>query len=247
MKPTTLIIAALVAPFATACGDITRATGELGNLEYELFTDYEMGLARLDEVAILTGHTQTLYLDLADEDDADRLDLSTVHHAVSPSAGVTLDYHADEDGLFDLDILVEQPGEYTLTTEIEGEVFDYVYLRFDAPTALESATWVRAPGAEDFERAPGDGLVIAEGTQISFVPIPLDAGGDRIVGRIAVVTTSDPAEATVPSFTDLGTYEDGVVGSIDTTSVYVIEPGPLTMMLTDEPNGVTFEQVFDVR
>jgi hypothetical protein len=247
MKPTALAFATLTALCTVACGDFTEAVGELGNLQYELGTDYEMGRARLDDVSILTNHPQTLYLDLVDDDDARRLDLSTVHHSVSPSEGVTLSYDAEEDGLMALDVLVTAPGDYTLTTKLEGDLYDYVYLHFDAPTSLTSATWIRAPGADEFERAIGDGVTIEEGTQISFVPIPLDAGGERIAGRLEVVTTSDPEGAVVPAWDDWGTYEDGVIGSVDSTSVYVIEPGTLTVTVTDEPNAASFSQVFEVR
>jgi len=247
MKPTTLIFATLTTLGTTACGDITDAVGELGNLQYELGTDYEMGRADLDEVSILTNHEQTLYLDLVDQGDADRYDMATVHHSMTPNAGVTLRYDADEEGLGSLDLLVTIPGDYTLTTEVDGEVLDYVYLRFDVPQTLDAATWIRPPGAEEFERAIGDGISIEEGTQISFVPIPLDAAGERIAGRLDVVTTSDPEGAVVPAWDDWGTYEDEVVGSVDPTSVYVIEPGPLTLTVTDEPNEASFSQVFEVR
>jgi hypothetical protein len=244
MHRTACALAAL--PLA-ACIDITGAVGEYGNLRYSLATDYDMGPADLEEASVLTGHWQRLSLALTDQGERGADDIVSVHHTVSPSAGVALVYDRDPEYLQDVAILVEQPGDYTLTTELDGEVFDRMDLRFDAPATLDAATWARAPGAEAFEQVEGDGQRLAEGTQLAFVPIPLDADGYRIVGDFVVEIGADPEGAVVPDYDDVGTYEDGVWGSLSATSVYLIEGGEVTVTVADRPNGVAFAQTFDVQ
>lgn len=246
MHRSALAIAALCFPLS-ACVDLTGTTGELGRIGYQLATDYDMGPVGLAEASVLTGHEQTLQLDLTDRGLRAAHDLRSVHHSVTPAAGVRLRYERENDYLGEIDILVEDPGTYTLTTEVDGAVFDFVTLHFDTPATLDAVTWVRQPGAEEFERVGGDGRSIAEGSQISFVPIPLDADGLRIAGVMDIEIGSDPEGAVVPAFDSFGTYEDGVYGSLDASSVYVIEAGALTVTLDDLPNAVTFSQAFDVR
>ncbi len=244
MNRTALATVALLA--TTGCLDVTSATGELGMIDYRLYTDYDPGLGDLTEVGIITNHTQSLNLFLTEDGEREGLDLTTVSHSVTPSEGVWLDYDADDEFLDDLSIHVEQPGIYTLTTEIEGELFDTITLEFEAPATLDAVTWVRSPGADEFDEPSVAQPTVDEGTQVSFVGIPLNADGDRIAGEFELAVSADPAGSVVEAFDTWGSYEDGIVGSVSEASVYFIEGGTITLTVSDQANGVDFVQVFDV-
>ena len=230
----------------TGCLDVTSATGDMGMIDYRLYTDYDPGLGDLTEVGIITNHTQSLNLFLTEDGEDEGLDLSTVTHSISPSEGVWLDYDPDEDHLDDIYIHVEHPGIYTLTTEVEGDLFDTITLEFEAPAVLDAVTWVRSPGADEFGEPTAAQPTVDEGTQVSFVGIPLNADGDRIAGEFELSISADPEGSVVEAYDTWGSYEDGIVGSMSEASVYFIEGGEITLSVSDEANGVDFVRTFSV-
>ncbi len=246
MKRSVMILAATAGLLTSACLDVTDATGELGHIDYRLYTDYDPGLGDLTEVGIVTGHTQVLYLDLTASGEDAAGDLGSVQHSVSPSEGVTLRYGRDDELLEELEITVTSPGTYTLTTQLDGAVFDTISLDFEAPAELRAVTWLREPGAESFVEAEAATPVVPEGTQVSFVGIPYDPDGERLAGELALGLEPDPAGSVVAAFDTWGSYEDGIVGSVSEASVYFIEGGAITLSLIDEPNGVVHERSFEV-
>ncbi len=246
MNSKTIAFAALALALTTGCLDSTSATGDHGRIDYSLFTDYDPGIGDLTEVSIITGHWQDLDLDLTSRGEKRAEDLSTVEHSISPSTGVSLEYDAEDDHLEDLRILVEDPGVYTLTTTVDGILFDSITLEFDAPAALDAVTWVREPGAEDFDEPAAAVPTVDEGAQVSFIAIPYDLDGDRIAGELDVSVTADPEGSVVEAYDTWGSYEDGIVGGFSEASVYFIEGGEITLTVSDAVNGVDFEQTFDV-
>ncbi len=243
----TMLTAATIAMLGTtACLDVTRGTGELGHLRYSLYTDYDPGNGDITDTPILTMHRQSIYLSLTDRGDRGASDLTTVRHSVSPSEGVTLEYYADDEVLEELDITVEQAGTYTITTELDGAVFDYITVEFAAPASLDAVTWIRSPGDEEFVEPMVAQPSVDEGSQVSFVAIPLDAEGERIAGELEVSISADPEGSVVAAYDSWGVYEDGVWGSISEASVYFIEGGEISLTVSDEANGVDFVQIFDV-
>ncbi len=241
-----LTASALLMVSTTACLDVTRGAGELGHVTYSLYTDYDPGNGELTETPLLVNHEQSLYLSLTEDGEGEVNDFTTVTHSVSPSEGVTIDTHVDDDELDDIDITVEEPGLYTITTEADGQVLDYITVEFAAPEVLHAATWLRAPGDEEFVESDDAQPSVDEGTQVTFVAIPYDAEGRRIAGRFEVSIDSDPEGAVVEAFDTFESHEDHVYGSISEGSVYFIEPGEITLTVSDDANGVSLEQTFDV-
>jgi hypothetical protein len=241
-----LTASAILMLSTTACLDATRGMGELGNIRYSLYTEYDPGTGEITDTPILVNHAQDIYLDLSDRGERAAGDLSTVRHTVSPSDGVTLDYSADDDGLNRIEITVTDPGEYTLSSEVEGDLLDTITLEFDAPAELDAVTWIRSPDTEEFEEPAAVQPAVDEGAQVTFVGIPLDADGERIAGRFEVEISADPEGAVVDAYDIWETHEDHVYGGTSEASVYFIEPGAITLTVSDEANGVDFAQTFDV-
>ncbi len=246
MNRTTLTAACILMLGTTACLDATRGMGEMGHVRYSLYTEYDPGYGEITDTPILTNHEQSLYLALSDRGERVANDLGSVSHSVSPSEGVTLVYDYDDDELEELDITVTQPGVYTITTEVDGAVFDYITLEFEAPTSLDAVTWIRSPGEDEFVEPAVAQPTVDEGAQITFVGIPLNVDGDRIAGRFDVSVSADPEGSVVEAYDVWESYEDYVWSSPTEASVYFIETGEITLTVTDEANGVDFEQTFDV-
>lgn len=237
---------ALLAGAAVSCGDVTSSTGTYGMIDYSLYTRYEMAAGELTEVSIITGHTQEVTVELTETGEEEAADPSAITHSVTPSSGVTLNLlEAAEDEAPDIEITVTDPGTYTLQSTLEGEVFDEIELVFDTPVSLDLITRVRGPYETDFQEVSGTPEV-EEGTQAVFLPIPLDSAGDRIAGDFEVEIIGDPADSVVPGYNIHGVYEDDIWYSTTPASVYLIEPGEVSVTLDDVQNGVSAEQSFTV-
>ena len=169
----------------TACGDITGATGAKGRVNYSLYTHYEVDDWNLGEVSLVTGHPQLIQTEITDKG-LDQLDgeASEIIHLVEPAEGVQVTNKEDED-IADLLVTVSDPGEYTIQSQLDGEIFDYLELSFGTPDELELITWMRNPSADDFELAESTTIAIDEGGQVTFLPVPR-SGGVRLAGDITV-------------------------------------------------------------
>lgn len=237
----------LLTALLLGCGDLTSSAGEFGRVQYSLHSDYLVEASSLLDVSVLTGHPQRIGVSLTDAGDQATDDESDMTHTVSPSDGVTLDVlDAGDQGVPDVQITVTTPGEYVLESLINGDLFDRITLTFDAPASLELITWVRAPDSSDFAKREGASIDVDEGAQAAFVPVPLDAAGDRLAGDLVTAISGTPDEAVVAGFNVLGIYEQRVVQNASPPTVYFIEPGTITVTLTDEPNGVSAAQTFEV-
>lgn len=247
-RPITLLALATLALLVTACGDSTGALGEFGRVRYSLFTDYLVEAPLLTEVGIIVGHQQHISTGLTDlgEDRAGER-AGEITHQVTPDDGVTLEEEdGGDDDIADFYVTVTDPGTYTFEAMLDGQVFDRIELRFEAPVDLQLITRVRAPYSEEWETlGQGDGFV-EEGSQVAFLPIPIDDGGDRIAGDFDVALEADPAWAVAPAYNLLGVYEQEIVGSASPVSIYFIEPGDVSVTLTDEVNGVGSSWDFEV-
>ncbi len=239
---------ALMALATTGCGDLTSATGEFGRVNYQLHTDYLMEEALLTQVGIITGHQQHIGTTLTDagENEAGN-DGEEITHEVTPSEGVTIEADSDgDDEISDILVTVEQPGEYTFESYLDGQLFDRIVLVFETPVELNLLTRVREPYSDDWDTLnPGEGQV-EEGSQVAFLPIPLNESGDRIAGDFDAQLEADPSWAVAPAYNLLGVYEQNIVGSASPVSVYFIEPGEVTVTLTDTVNGTDASWQFDV-
>ena len=59
---------------------------------------------------------------------------SDIVHTIEPLKVTVINEF--DNPLADLLLTVEEPGDYTIKSEINGEVFDYLEVRFDAPDEL---------------------------------------------------------------------------------------------------------------
>jgi hypothetical protein len=234
-----------------ACGDNSHATGALGRATYTLHTDYALP-GQLTDHRILTSHAQTLAVGLTDRG-AKRADFpGRITHTVDPPAGVTLSFDPgdpeDEDAPApDLVMSVDNPGTYTIETWYEGDVLDYLALQFAKPENYDVVSWVKLPGEDDFEnRTAANEVTVDEGTQLALVAIPMK-DGERLAGDFDLTVSHTPEWAAVTVHNVLGVYEDeGVWGDPAATSLVFVDPATVTVTLTDEPNGVSAEQVYNV-
>ena len=236
---------ALGALTATACGDITGTTGAKGRVNYSLYTHYELDEWNLEDVSLVTGHPQLFQTEITDKG-YDQLsgEASAIVHSVEPAEGVNVSNEDDED-IADLLVTVDEPGDYTIKSELDGQLFDYLELSFDSPDELELISWVRGPNAEDFEQIESETISVDEGGQVTFLPIPR-ADGARLAGDISVSITAEPETAVVRGENIWGVYEQNVTTSDQPVSLYFVEPGTVTITIADGPNGVERSQVFDV-
>ena len=239
-----LTLAALASTLG-ACGDFAGSTGDLGRIDYWLYTDYVLEDWSLTDVSILTGHSQQINTELTMKGESE-YDNKTITHMVTPSVGVTVEHDDLDDRVSDLLITVEQPGTYTVDSLIDGHVFDTIDLEFDTPTTLDQITFVRAPADDDFVEDESASPTVEEGSQVAFLPIPLDASGLRIAGDISVGLSADPEDMIVEGSNVLGVYEQGVYTSSSPTTIYFVDSGAVTITLTDDPNAVSASTTFTV-
>ncbi len=244
-------------PLLAACGvDSVGANGELGNMTFGLISDWYLDQTDLTEVGIVTGHAQGFLVSLTEK--GQRLtdeDADAIEYAMAPADGVTISQSApDDDEQVEhtdppaLALSVTEPGDYTLSARLNGVVVDHIQLRFERPAALDLALFVRAPWTEEFERlesgaAPTE---VREGTQLAWLPIPMGADGTRLVGDVTASMSAAPEEVVVPADNVTHVNEDEVYDGVEVPSLYFIEPGDVTVSLTDLPNVAVGAQMFTV-
>jgi hypothetical protein len=233
-------IAAGLSLGAIGCGDLIGATGDEGRLRFTLYTTYEVEETDLRDVTIVGGHEQRIDVELTSKGEDEIDEPSQIRYSLTPSAGVTIDEDpdADDDDPPDIEITVDEPGDYRLEATVGTEVVDSIDLSFAPSTALELDVRVRSPWDDDFTTVPsGEVTAMEEGSQATFLPIPLDDTGDRLAGDLTTEVAADPEELVVPGASIGGVYEDGywlVVGAID---FYFIDPGEVTITITDPVSG----------
>lgn len=228
--PTTLALAAL----ASGCGGFAGATGDEGLLRFTLVTDFELPSTDLKEVTIVAGHEQRLDVDLT-QDGAREIENPEDLTYTIDAPGMITEQFPHEDDPPDAVLTITEPGAVRLEAVDEtGAFVDGLDLAFDESTSLELSVRVRQPWLEAFVEQPeGAVSTVIEGSQATFLPIPLDANGERLAGDLEAQATVDPEWAVVPGASVGGVYENGywtLSGEID---FYFIEPGDVTVTITD--------------
>lgn len=255
----TLRIALPFFALATGCGvDAATANGELGRLQFKLISDYYLEEHDLTETAIVTGHEQYLAIELTGkgEDDAGKR-ADEVEYVVTPDDGVTVGQSGpdgdsgEDDGdaelVSDVYLTVTEPGDYQLEARLEGETFDRIQLAFDTPATLDLSLYTREPWGEEFQRLEGSQPhAVAEGTQLAWLPIPLDAAGERLLGDMEATMSADPMTAVVPAANVEHVNEDEVQTFFGAPSLYFVEPGAVTVTVTDTVNPAAGAVAFTV-
>jgi hypothetical protein len=228
------------------CGDLTSAIGDQGRLEFTLATDYVID-GKLGDVPLVAGHEQRLSIDLTDEGEDDIEEPDEITYRAVPPEGVSIDAVGGSGSIPpDIDILVTKPGTYELRAIYKGRVVDSLSLPFEAPSALELDVKVRAPWAEKFSETSGSATTVLEGAHAVFLPIPLDADGERLAGRIVTETSADPAELVVSGVDVNGVYEQRVWTGRGKIELYFIDPGTVTVTVKDAVSGASGQHTFTV-
>jgi len=246
MRIRSLLLSLLLILLATGCGDTSSSTGEFGKISYSLHSDFLVEGSELVGISILGGHTQQISVSLTSQGEGDASNPEEIEHVVSPSNGVTIETTNSSDDIRYFTITVQDPGDYLIESMLNGQVFDRITLTFDTPSSMDLVTWVRVPNGTDFTEAIGSPISLDEGAQAAFVPIPLDASGERIAGDFVPVVTASPDWAVVTGINVLGIYEQNVFVARSPASVYFVEPGLIDLTIADGVNGVEGVASFDI-
>jgi hypothetical protein len=228
---------------AVGCGDVARSVGDLGHVEYALNTRYLLPEGELRDLALVVGHEQSMNLDLTEQGEKRVDDEDALRHTVAPSR------HADipNDSFPSISLVVERAGTYTLTTFENDRTIDRIDLEFEVPDDLSVHTWIKEPGADDFE-SQGDQrvMVVRQGAQLSLLPIPLK-DGERLTGDIQVEITADPPTAVVAAAHVWSVTEQNVAWTESNTDLVVVGLGEVKLTIEDVPNALRVTRTLDVR
>ncbi len=228
--------AALLASAALmGCGaDSTSATGELGRIDYRLATRYLSPDDSLLNVSLITGYDQRINTDLTGTGHNDTGDARAITHRIEPNSGATITALADGNDVPDISVKVAVAGDYTLTSFDGDKLFDRLTLNFDAPSDLELITWLR-DSSDTFSRQPqASSYSVQEGTQVTFLPIPTNSDKVRLLGDIEFDVVVEPATAAVAVHNVDAVYEQSVVYHKSPLSLVFVEPGSVTVTVTDQ-------------
>jgi hypothetical protein len=238
-----LVLTTASALFAGACnfGDTTTATGERGRLDYQVETDYFVDGSLLD-VRLVTGHDIFVAVHSALDEGVDP-DASIEHRVTGDNGAVRV--QQDVGGALDFAVRASSPGSYTVETLVDGQLEDRITLSFDRPTAIDIVGHLRQPGADSFEPIAGDRVSAVEGAQVVFIPVPLDAAGDRLLGSFDHRIEA-PEGALVESASVYDFDEEGV-GLNLRTSYHLMRPGEVLVRIVDDVNITQGEVTFDVQ
>ena len=216
-----------------ACGDVTSAVGEKGNVIYSLYTVYESDVSDLTKVGILTRHQQRIDTQLTSQGSQKVDDPGNLVHRVSPPEGATITQVDDGYDVPDVLITVTTPGTYTLETYNGDELFERVKLRFEHPVEVSLVTWISPADGDEFKKISGDNIPATKGSQVAFVPIPKGEDGQRILGDISFNMVSDPPGGAMRVKNLFGVYEDGIWYSAEPVSFVLLDAGTITITIED--------------
>jgi len=242
-----VLIGVLGVCVGTGCGDTTSANGEFGRINYSLFTEYVSDQANLTEASIVTGHQQQIYTALTSTGWSDAKNPELLVHSIGPTTGTTLFQTGGEGGVDDILVTVDVPGTYTFEAYESDELFERIVLEFEAPVSFELITWTREPYADSFQKVPDTGEVISvvAGTQASFLPVPLDDSGVRLLGDLHANLTADPVDFIVPDYA-VKPFEQDVLAISEPLNIYFIQPGDVAITLTDPVSQASATMNFKV-
>ncbi len=248
-KTPVLLFAAITSLFTGACGDTTSGIGELGRVQYMISTHYVVPEDSLNEVEIVTGHEQVFDTLLTQKGSRKASDPSVLRHRVRPSDGATISQGSEiSERIRSFSLNVSKPGTYTIQTMDGSEVFDYIELAFEEPTRLSLVTWTRNPDEDDWDKQKGNSVVkVKPGTQVTILPVPMDAAGNRLVGDVDTSISATPDGSVVLGENILAVYEQRVVSTSYPVSLYFLESGDVDVKLRDQSNDVKGTRSFKIR
>lgn len=234
-----------LAVLAAGCGDFTDAVGDEGLIRVSIYSNHEISADDLREVGVVAGHPQRFGVALTD---AGRQKISRpddLTYTLTPDPGVT--FELGSGGPPDFTITVPATGMHRLDAIDGGVAVDGVDLRFESVASFELVVKVRAPFAEEFvTQASGQTSAVTEGSEVVFIPVPHGADGARLAGDVVTAASFDPAWAVVPDIDVEANWENGILTSKGEGTFYIIEPGMITLTVTDTVGGGSGQHVFAV-
>lgn len=236
----------LVSALVIGCGDVTSATGDQGKLRFSLGTDFEVPESNLRDATIVARHTQRINVDFTGRGRKQIEDPLAIRYEIS--SGTATPVGGSESSPPSLNVNVVDSGEVRLRALVDGEEIDGITLQFEQPDSLELSVRVREPWGDDLDTvATGVPTTVQEGSQITFVPIPLGVDGSRLAGEISTESSVDDRSAVVPGQSLIGVYEDGVWRVNGNIEFYLIDPTDgVTFTVTDTVTGAIGQHTFIV-
>jgi hypothetical protein len=241
------LLAPSIALLAIGCGDITDSVGEQGRLRFSLATDYEVEEDELSDATLVARHVQHLDVDLTNKGEDDINEPDEITYRFNPDTDTDIDtLTGSDDDPPDVDITVNKPGTYDLEAIYKGRVVDSIELDFDTPDSLEISVKVREPFDDDFEDVAAQGTVqVPEGSQAAFLPIP-KRGTKRLAGDMQTNVTATPKELVVPGHGASFVKEQDVWSAEGNIDFYFIDPGTVTITISDPMSTAKGSFTFDV-
>lgn len=234
---------------AACLGDVTASNGELGRLRYALHTDYEGNQEELTELPLITGYAHRISVSLTSKGEKEAGDQAgLVSHTARGVEGIEItndESDKDSQDAPDFAVLSPVPGEVMVDSLLDGDTFDRIALQFESPTRLDVLGWSRSPWEEDWTSFENEALTVQEGSQISFLGVPMYKD-IRLGGDFTPTITVDPPELAVPDTSVLAVQEGGMTTTGEPVTFYAIEPGTVTFTLSDPVNGVEATQIVEI-
>jgi len=228
-----------------ACGSSSSAEGALGHLSYRLSSDFEAESGDLREVQIVVGHKQWITVELTEDGEKAVKEEGDVFHRMKPSHVATFEGGGSDDSLSDVVVTVSEGGTHTLESVEGDEIIDYIALDWAVPKKIDTVLWLKNPSDDDFETVDGGTVAATEGAQLAMLPVPV-RNGERLAGAYEVEVSADPPWAVAITEEVLGIYEQRVVTASNERSLVFIEPGTVTVTMTDPVHGISTSQVYEV-
>ena len=234
-----------LAVLAAGCGDFTDAVGDEGLIRVSIYSNHEISADDLRNVGIVAGHPQKFDVTLTETGRQKISRPDDLTYTLTPDPGVA--FALESGGPPDFTITVPETGMFRLDAIDQGMAVDGVDLRFETVASFELVVKVRAPFTEDFVVQPsGQTSMVTEGSEVVFIPVPRGADGERLAGDVVSAAAFDPAWTVVPDIDVEANWENGILTSKGEGTFYIIEPGTITLTVTDTVGGGSGQHVFAV-
>lgn len=240
------LIAIVTASAAIGCGDSVANRGNLGNLVYTLFTQYEIEETELSAVSLITGVQHRIVVTGAPG--ADIKQRSTISHILSPANDneIVTDTPTDDASIGDALVTVNLPGTYTLQSWKETELVDYIVLKFVEASDLRVVIFLKLPESQKFAHAAGDFLTVPLWTQATFLAAPVDADGNDLVGDIGLEIATSPQDSLIRLSNLISVTEMDVWESAYPINMLFVETGTIQVTFTEPLTGLSKVLTFNV-
>lgn len=246
----TRLIACLIvvagASTAVGCGDSVANQGNLGNLVYTLFTQYEIEESELSAVSLITGVQHRIVVTQAPG--ADIKQRSTIQHVLFPAGDteITTDTPTDDSSVGDALLTINIPGKYTLQSWKDTELVDYIVLNFVQASDLRVVIFLKTPESQEFAHAAGDFLTVPLWTQATFLAAPVDADDNDLVGDIGLEVSTEPQDSLIRLSNLISVTEMDVWESAYPINMLFVETGTIQVTFTEPLTGLSKMLTFNV-